>query len=225
MPKVFVTFVLVKKVLFTFDSVSIILLKKFEILMLWNFLVIKISIRVLRQSWRNPPIKRTSIKSFCLKNLSKSMKDAFGLFKRIVLTSFGLFRYQKSFKKLKNEKKKLNHSRIYRRFWLQTGFLQKEPFWSIFTISKFSKPENFVIFGFSSKFFFSELQNYFCSTKNNFGPEAQKFAKILTCFFFFFFFFGGGGWKIDLIPPPPQKKNSGFRQDCRKTLINQIWIS
>ena len=33
---------------------------------------------VLRQSWRNPPIKRTSIKSFCLKKLSKSMKDAFG---------------------------------------------------------------------------------------------------------------------------------------------------
>ena len=54
---------------------------------------------VLRQSWRNPPIKRTSIKSFCLKKLSKSMKDAFGVVQTIVVTSFGVFRYKKSFKR------------------------------------------------------------------------------------------------------------------------------
>ena len=32
---------------------------------------------VLRQSWRNPYTKRTSINFFCYKKLSKSMKNAF----------------------------------------------------------------------------------------------------------------------------------------------------
>ena len=91
-------------------------------------------------------------------------------------------------------------------------FFQKEPFWPIFMISKFSKPEIFVIFCFHQNLFFSELQNYFCSTKKCFGSAAQKFAKILTCFFFvfffffFFFFWGGGVEKSTLFPPPPSRK-------------------
>ena len=50
---------------------------------------------------------------------------------------------------------------------------------------------------FHQKFFFSELQNYFCSTKKIFGPEAQTFAKILKCL---------GGVKNRPYFPPPEKK-------------------
>ena len=49
-----------------------------EITKVWLHDIYFLSI-VLRQSWQNPHNKRTSIKSFCCKKWSKSMKNAFVL--------------------------------------------------------------------------------------------------------------------------------------------------
>ena len=123
------------------------------------------------------------------------------LFKRTVTTSFGLVWYQKTFWRNKSENDKPNQTRSYRRFWLQSGFLQKGVIWQFFPISKFSKRDIFVIFGFPSKSFFFWTTKLLLFHQKIFGFAAQKFAKILTCV---------GGVKKRPYPPPPQKKMTDF---------------
>ena len=125
------------------------------------------------------------------------MKDAFTLFKRIVATSFSLCRCKKSIKTKIKENKKSNHSKIWRRFCPQTDFLEKGPFWPIFTISKFSKPEIFVIFGFLLKSFFFWTTKLLLFHQKNFWVRHAKIRKNFDMF--------GGGWKMDLISPPRKK--------------------
>ena len=117
------------------------------------------------------------------------------LCKRIVMTSFGIFRY-KNHLRGKKWKKKSNQSRIYRRFWPQTVFSKKSLFDPFLRFQNFQNLKFLSFLVLHQNLFFSELPNYFCFTKKIFGSAAQKFTKILTCF----------GEKSTLSPPPRKKK-------------------
>ena len=119
------------------------------------------------------------------------------LFKRTVTTSFGLVWYQKTFWRNKSENDKPNQTRSYRRFWLQSGFLQKGVIWQFFPISKFSKRDIFVIFGFPSKSFFFWTTKLLLFHQKNFWVRRAKIRKN--------FDMCEGRWKYDLIPPPRKK--------------------
>ena len=119
------------------------------------------------------------------------------LFKRTVTTSFGLVWYQKTLWRNKSENDKPNQTRIYRRFWLRSGFLQKGVIWPFFQISKFSKRDFFVIFGFPSKSFFFWTTKLLLLHQKIFWLRRAKIRKNFEMF--------GGVWKNDIIPPPRKK--------------------
>ena len=113
--------------------------------------------------------------------------------------------------------KNLHHSRIWRRFWPQTGFFQKKPFWPIFTISKFSKPENFVIFGFPSKSFFFWTTKLLLFHQKHFWVGSEKIRKN-------FDMFGGGGVKNRPYFPPPRKKIVDFARIVVKRVKKKNYV-
>ena len=135
---------------------------------------------------------------FVLKSCLNPWKMHLVLFKRIVVTSFGVFRYKNHFRGKKMKIKNQTTAEFTSVFDPRQVFSKKSLFDPFLRFQNFQKLKFLSFLVFHQKFFFSELQNYFCSTKKIFGSAAQKFAKILTCL-------GGGGWKIDLIPPPRKK--------------------
>ena len=115
--------------------------------------------------------------------------------KLLLLDSFDLKKYFRALKMKIRKKNSIEFSGVYG----HEAFLPKMTKFGLFW--GFQNFQNLIFLSFlvfHQKYFFSVLQNNFCSSKKNFGSETQKLAKILTCF--------GGGEKTTLFSPPQEIK-------------------